>query len=343
MSAESDAVDIWNSFYDKYGVEPKNSALLLKYVNNWQQDLHKINYKTARSIFNTYNGKGRLRDKLQNTATDIIEKLPTKKAKRDANTQNIVQLVSVFKLQLLVNGYIHDMNQSFLYIIPDIISHLCLSYCRLSSIIIVLHESKQMQIVDLVQEKVWKCKLNHLNNQKTHSNKHKSTKWSVSSGFCYAPSVDLPLQISRTYTQKTSDILFQSQQHYSHATLFDYSHVHYESDAPFDLYQYNLPLINAKRQFIGNSLCFDPNIGLVSIGGVTESGLRFASCIMLSHKCCALSINPVRAYTEIIALKLVKAGCKPSECNRFHNVSANWTLDLCLHPVISELNTEISH
>eukprot|EP01083_Nonionella_stella_P012418 35248_1 len=270
MSTETEAVDIWNSYYDKYGVEPKNSVLLLKYVNNWQQHLNKINYKMARSIFNTYKGKGRLRDKLQNTATDIIETLPTKKAKRDANTQNIVQLVSVFKLQLLINGYIRNMGQSFLYIIPETISHLCLNYCHLPNIIIVLHESKQIQIVDLIHEKLWKCRLNHLNSktQATQSTKRNYTKWSVSSGFCYASCVNLPLQISKTYTQKTSDIIFQSQQHYSDAILFDYSHIQYESDAPFDLYQYNLPLISvSKRQFVGNSLCFDPNIGLVSIGG----------------------------------------------------------------------------
>lgn len=77
---------IWNAFYDEYGFEPKNANILLKFVKS--SDLNNIKYKTAKELLKAYKGRGRIREKLGNTADDIIKSLPTAKAKRNANDQN---------------------------------------------------------------------------------------------------------------------------------------------------------------------------------------------------------------------------------------------------------------
>ena len=262
MSAEINAEEIWNAYYDKFGCEPKNGHLLLKFINSWEQDFKNLNisYKSAREIFNKYKGSGRITHKLETTSSDIIKALPTKKAQKDAKDENILKLVSILKLQLLVNGYIRNMNKTFLYIIPSIISQLCLNYCHLPNIVILLNKLHQIQIADLITQNLWKCNL-----IEPETNTQHKAKWSMSSGIIYKKCINLPSQIVKTYKNKTADIIFQAQHKYCNAILFDLNYVNYES---LDCHQFNLPLFNiASRELIGNCLLFNEKIGLISVGG----------------------------------------------------------------------------
>ena len=266
---ESEQEEIWNAFYDKYGCEPKDSTILQKFIK-WDEDLKekKITYKTIRQIHTKYKGKGRIREKTETTSSDIIKALPTKKARQAAEDQNILKLVSIFKLQFLIDGYIRNMNENdetFLYIIPAIISHLCLNYCTLPNFVVLIDTSKNIQVADLISQNVWNCKLQKLHNKYTpHSYTNGKRSWPISA-VTFSKYVKLPSQIVEKYKQPTADIIFQQQKNYCNAILFDLNQIHYDS---VDGYQYDLPLnTTGGRDFIGNSLVFHENIGLISVGG----------------------------------------------------------------------------
>ena len=269
MSTESINEEIWNTFYDINGQEPKDSTILMKFIK-WNQKFKTMNitYKTTREIFKKYKGKGRI-NKQDTISNDMLNTLPTHKAKRDAKDENLLKLVSILKLQLLVNGYIRNMTQTFMYIIPSTIYILCLSYCHLPNIVIRLNRFNHIQVSDLTSQNSWKSDMSIKQikpQEKSNKTRQKSVYWSMLSGMTYKKSVNLPSQIFQCYKSKTADIIFQGQTNYCHAILFNQQ---FEYDQPkTQCHQYDLPKFPVlSTELIGNNLIFDEHIGLISIGG----------------------------------------------------------------------------
>ena len=290
---------LWNDFYDKYGVEPKEPKLLLQFAKR-SPGHESITYKTAREICQLLKGKGRIQQKLESTATVIIESLPTAKSKKEVSGHNILQLTSGERQQLLINGYFRALceSDSFDFEIPGVLSILCLKYLYLSNLLLIIHvNTKSPNIIDLVHRKEIKIPIEVINRKKakcidddndskaqsvgTHQNHMRNARfrlnhWTMDDGLCYHQNVTLPSCISELCPLKRANIIFQANHERAKAVLFD-------MDQNQTFYEYPLPPMNfAQRQYFGNTLVFHERFGLISIGGGSKSRLSPNSMQLLS-------------------------------------------------------------